>query len=466
MNYYLAIDIGASSGRHILCHLENGKLVLEEIYRFKNGYIEKNGKLCWDIGNLKDSVINGIKKCKEIGKIPVSVGIDTWAVDFVLLDGEKDIIGDAVSYRDSRTGGMDEITEKVISFEELYSITGIQKQIFNTIYQLTALNKESPNQMAAAEYFLMIPDYLNYILTGKAANEYTNASSTALVNAKNKTWDMELIRKLGFKESLFGKLMLAGETLGGFSDEIRKIVGFNCNVVLPATHDTGSAFLSIPAKNDNSVYISSGTWSLIGVENKEPITSKESMEANFTNEGGYNYRYRYLKNIMGLWMIQSIKKELNDEYSFAELEQMAKDCAHYSCIVDVSDDRFLAPKSMISEVKAACMELSGSQPETIGEIMQCVYLSLSRSYKNAIDELSRLTGKSYTAVNIVGGGSKDRYLNMLTARETGLPVYAGPTEGTALGNLMVQMIASGEFADLNQAREAVRNSFDIKEYKI
>lgn len=254
-------------------------------------------------------------------------------------------------------------------------------------------------------------------------------------------------------------------------------VGFDCDVLLPATHDTGSAFLAVPARDENAVYISSGTWSLLGVENESPITGEASMLANFTNEGGYRYRYRYLKNIMGLWMIQSIRRELNGvsyvegskktaaqrQWSYAELEAEARGCADFTSRVDVNDSSFLAPESMTDAVKQFCVQTGQSVPQTVGELMQCVYASLAAGYAGAVRELSALTGKVYTSINIVGGGSKDGYLNELTARTTGLPVFAGPTEGTALGNLMAQFIAAGEFDDLEAARAAIRQSFDIKE---
>ena len=309
--YYLAIDIGASSGRHILGHVENGKILLEEVFRFDNRQIHQNGHDCWDMDNLWSGILNGLKACKKAGKIPEAVGIDTWAVDCVLLDADGNLIGDAVAYRDSRTDGADKIVESVISPAELYARTGIQKQMFNTIYQLTALRREHPEQLEKAASLLMIPDYFHFLLTGVKKQEYTNATSTNLVNARAKTWDTDIIRKLGFPEKLFGELSMPGTVVGELTPEIQKQIGFNATVILPATHDTGSAFLAVPAKDDNAVYLSSGTWSLLGVENSEPVTTEDSRLQNFTNEGGAWYRFRYLKNIMGLWMIQSIRRELN-----------------------------------------------------------------------------------------------------------------------------------------------------------
>ena len=479
--YYLAIDIGASSGRHILGHVEDGKIVLEEMYRFDNKQVHRNGHDCWDMNNLWSGILGGLKACKDAGKIPETVGIDTWAVDFVLLDADGGLIGDAVAYRDSRTDGADKIVESVVSPAELYARTGIQKQMFNTVYQLAALRREHPEQLAQAASLLMIPDYFNFLLTGVKKQEYTNATSTNLVNARAKTWDMELIEKLGFPAKLFGELSMPGTVVGELSPEIQTQIGYNATVILPATHDTGSAFLAVPAKDDNAAYLSSGTWSLLGVENSEPVTSEDSRLQNFTNEGGAWYRFRYLKNIMGLWMIQSIRRELNGtayvagrvskyadgkQWSFPDLIDAAKGARDFTSTVDVNDDSFLAPESMIDAVKQFCEKSGQAVPETVGEIMQCVYLSLSMCYAEAVKTLMRLTGKTYTSINIVGGGCQDMYLNEMTAVTTGLPVYAGPVEGTAIGNLIVQMISGGEFESLQQARDAVRESFEIREVSV
>ncbi len=455
--YHLAIDIGASSGRHILGWEEDGKIILEEVYRFPNGAEYRNGHLCWDVDQLFREIIAGLKVCKNIGKIPTTMGIDTWAVDFVLLDKDGNRMGDAVAYRDSRTEGMDKQVEERISFADLYSRTGIQKQPFNTIYQLASLGKN----LEKADKLMMIPDYFHYLLTGVQKFEYTNASSTGLLNAEKKTWDEDLLKLLGYPRHLFPELSMPGSVVGTFADAIRQEVGFDCTVVLPATHDTGSAFMAVPAKNDTSVYLSSGTWSLLGVENTAPITTEESMKANFTNEGGYEYRYRYLKNIVGLWMIQSIRKE-NEGYSFQALIDMAEE-AEFETIIDVNDDDFLAPESMTEAVKEYCVSHSLKVPETLGQLLKCVYRSLAVCYRDAIGELEALTGKKYTAIHIVGGGSNAEYLNRLTAEETGLPVYAGPAEGTALGNIMAQMIHAGTFSSLEEARAAIYNSFEIKE---
>ncbi len=478
--YYLAIDIGASSGRHILGSVENGKIVLEEVFRFDNKQVHKNGHDCWDMDNLRSGILGGLKACKELGKIPKTVGIDTWGVDYVLLDENDKPVGDAVAYRDSRTAGMDAVVEQAIPAELLYEKTGIQKQLFNTIYQLAALKNEHPEQLEKAKSLLMIPDYFNFLLTGVKKQEYTNATTSNLVNAKEKKWDREIIERLGLPQGLFGELAMPGTVVGEFTEAIREEVGYSATVILPATHDTGSAFLAVPAKDDNAAYLSSGTWSLLGVENAEPITTEESRLENFTNEGGAWYRFRYLKNIMGLWMIQSIRRELNGtayvagrtskyadgkQWSFPDLIEAAKGAAGFISVVDANDDSFLAPESMIDAIKAYCEKTGQAVPETVGEIMQCVYRSLAKLYREAVQGLSAITGKTYTSLNIVGGGCQDMYLNQLTANATGLTVYAGPVEGTAIGNLVVQFIAAGEFEDLQSTRNAIKESFAIKEVK-
>ena len=471
MKNYLAIDIGASSGRHIIGTVQDGKIVLEEVYRFENSQVRKNGHDCWDLEKLVASVKAGIDAA--IAKTQIeSIGIDTWGVDFVLLDKDLNLCSDSVAYRDKRTAGADtEIEAQVLSFADLYARVGIQKTSFNTIYQLWALKKEHPEQLEKAAHFLTVPEYLNFALTGNVMHEYTDSSTTALLDAAKKDWDFDLIEKLGLPKRIFGKLEMPGATVGLYK---------GVKVVLPALHDTGSAYLAVPARDDKAVYLSSGTWSLLGVENTDPITTQAACTANFTNEGGAWGRYRFLKNIMGLWMIQSIRRELNGvsyvegkdaetsrkaltaladyeaghKYSFAELEMSARGANSYQVTVDVNEQRFMNPDSMIAEVLSAAAE-EGTPPATVGELMQCVYKSLAECYADAITNLSEITGKTYTSINIVGGGCQDKYLNALTADATGLEVFAGPVEGTAIGNLIVQMISAGDFADLAAARAAI-----------
>ena len=460
--YHLAIDIGASNGRHILGSLEDGIIHLEEVHRFPNGMIKTGEGLCWDTEAIHKQILTGLKKCARLGKVPMSVGIDTWGVDFVLLDRKLDRIGAAVAYRDKRTEGMDMAVDECISHAEQYTRTGIQKMIINTIYQLMALKTKTPHILDKAAHLLMMPDYLHYKLSGVLKTEYTEATTTGLVGAASKTWDDEIITRCGFPGRIFGEIAPAGTILGGLTDEIRKETGFDCTVTLPPTHDTASAFLAVPAKSDDSIYISSGTWSLMGVELPKPITSEASRAANFSNEGGYEYRYRYLKNIVGLWLLQSVQRETGEGISFKDMADLAR-LSDYDGIFDVNEERFLAPDSMVTVVREACRENEQTEPQSPGDLTRCICRSLASSYAKTMEELQTLTGKRYKSINIIGGGSENAYLNELTAAACGLPVFAGPAEATALGNIASQMITYGKLTNLEEARKAIRRSFDIRE---
>lgn len=463
--YYLAIDFGASSGRHILGHLENGEMKLEEVYRFENNVAEKNGHLCWDYDHLWSEVLAGLRHCREIGKVPTYMGIDTWGVDFVLLDGVDQIIGDTVAYRDSRTEGMADVVHKVIDGEELFRRTGVVYQPFNTVYQLVALREQNPEYLAAAKNILMVPAYFNFRLTGEKMNEYTMASTSQMVDAETRNWDYELLGRLQLPGDIFERLHMPGETVGNFTREVQEAVGFDCTVILPACHDTASAVVAVPCEEESFAYISSGTWSLFGTELAEANTLRESYEAGFTNEGGYEGRYRFLKNIMGLWMIQSARREWKAEgksYSFAELCDEARKCDDFPSRVPVEDNRFLAPAHMITEVQNACRESGQKVPETVGEVSAVIYHSLADCYARAMAQMESITGKHFAELCIVGGGSQADYLNELSAKATGRTVLAGPSEATAIGNLAVQMIAAGDLSNLLDARRVIKKSFAVK----
>ena len=454
MTYHLAIDIGASSGRHILGYIENGKLHLEEIHRFENYITNQNGTLVWDIEHLVNEVKKGIAKCKEVGKIPCTVAIDTWGVDYVLLDESKQEIMPAVSYRDSRTNRVINKVESIISAEELYLKTGIQKQNFNTIYQLYA--DKLSGRLEDAKHFLMIPAYLSYKLTGIIKNEYTNATTTGMVNADTKQWDYEIIDKLSLPKHLFGTLDTPCTVIGNFTKEMQDYAGFDSTVIFAPSHDTASAVCACPI-DDNSVYISSGTWSLIGVESLNPIVNEKSMAANFANEGGIDYRFRFLKNYMGMWLFQNVKKNLNNEFSYDDMMRLAMQSKRFE-MIDTNAPDFLAPENMINAIRSYLK----NESIPIEVVINSVYHSLAQSYKNAIDEIEKLAGKTIDNIFIVGGGSKDTYLNELTAQYTGKKVVTGLSEATATGNLLSQIMFDKKIS-LAQARELVRNSFDIKE---
>ncbi len=464
MKSYLAIDIGASSGRHIVPWLQDGKIVTREVYRFPNGAQMKNGHLCWDIDALEQNVVAGLKAAKAQGYTPESIGIDTWAVDFVLLDRNGKRLGGAVAYRDSRTAGMDAELEKALPFSEHFGLCGIAKQPFNTVYQMMAVLREHPEYAQEADDFLMMPEYLSFLLTGKKAHEWTNCSTGALCSAASGDWSQAILDAAGIPDKWFHTPMVKpGTLLGPLTDEIAAQVGYKANVILPATHDTGSAYMAVPARDDGAAFLSSGTWSLLGTELPMPVTSKAALAAGFTNEGGYNGTTRFLKNIMGMWMLQCIHKEIEKIHTFAEMAQMAANST-YPAYIDAADNRFLAPQSMLEEVKAALRDAHAPQPESLADILRAVTMGLAVCYDTSIKEMSAITGKTFTSINIVGGGSKNVVLNQMTADVTGLPVYAGPTEGTALGNLAAQMIADGTFANLAAFRKALAVSFEIREY--
>lgn len=452
--YYLAIDIGASSGRHILGSVENGKLVLNEIYRFENGLNDENGTLVWDIDKLFAEVKAGIAKCKELGITPETVSIDTWGVDYVLLDRELKEILPAVSYRDSRTEKSAKAVLDIVSQKELYAKTGIQRQNYNTVYQLYA-DKQS-GKLDKAEHFLMIPEYLSFKLTGVIKREYTNASTTNLVNAQSKTWDFEIVEKLGLPAKIFEPLNMPGTVVGELKPDIAEEIGFNTTVVLCPSHDTASAVAACPINNE-SVYISSGTWSLIGTESDYPVLSDEALEANFTNEGGIEYKFRFLKNIMGMWLFQNIRKNIEKKLSYDEMMHLAEQST-FCELVDPNDSRFLAPDNMVDAVREAL----GKPELPLADVLSCVYNSLAHSYKRAIEEIEHISGKRINFVNIVGGGSRDMYLNRLTSEVTGKKVYIGLMEATATGNLMSQIMYKNNMT-LDEARNLIKNTFNVKE---
>ncbi len=458
VTYYLAVDIGASSGRHMLGWMENDKLCLEEVYRFPNGALEKDGALCWDNEALYSHLIAGLKACRDNGKIPSYMAIDTWGVDYALLDHKGALIGSLTAYRDDRTAGMDTQVRCFVSDEELYKRTGIQKLSFNTVYQLMAHKLQKPDELARAKTFLMVPDYLNYLLTGKMALEYTDASTTALLDVRSGDWDRELLTILGYPEDIFPPISKPGTILGGLKQDIVREIGFDLEVIMSPSHDTASAVLALPTEREDAAYLSSGTWSLMGVERIEPANDEDSRRSNFTNEGGYNMRYRYLKNIMGLWMIQSVRRELGGQYGFGELSAMARAFGEPECRVNVNDDAFLAPQSMMQAIETVC----GKKME-LPELLAVIYYSLAEAYRDTLNDLEERTGRKLGALYIIGGGSQDTYLNELTAKISGRQVFTGVIEATATGNLLCQMIATGVFVDRSEAREAVARSFDVKQ---
>ncbi len=462
--YHLAVDLGASSGRLILGGLENGRIVLEEVYRFENNVVRRDGHLCWDYDRLFTQIVNGLRHCRDIGKIPATMAIDTWGVDYALLDEKDRLLGETYAYRDSRTVGIPEEFFKVMSEEELYERTGCRAQSINTLFQLYETYRREPELAARTKTFLMLPEYLNFLLTGVKMNEYTNATTTNMVNCQTGTWDEKVLDLIGFPKEAFGPLHQPCREVGLLKEEIVEKVGFSCRVILAASHDTASAVLAVPTTKDNIVYISSGTWSILGTELYRANTSKEGMAAGFTNEGGCGGRIRYVRNINGMWFVQSVRRELDKKYSFGQLADMAAESENFPSVVDVNDPRFLAPESMIAEIKEYCRDSGQPVPSTVGEIMRAIYAGLSTAYADSVKLLSQITGQTIECIHIVGGGSKDDYLDNLTAQACGIPVLTGPTECSVLGNILAQMICEGVFTDITGARRAVAESFELKTY--
>lgn len=450
--FFLAIDIGASSGRHILANIENGKIKYEEIYRFENGYKEQDGTLIWDVEQLFENVKNGIKKCKEIGKTPQTIAIDTWGVDYVLLDANKKEILPCVCYRDSRTAMVVDEVDGICP--DLYARTGIQKQSFNSIYQLYC--DKLSGKIDKARHFLMMPEYLSFKLTGEIKNEYTNATTTNLINAQTNTWDEEILGRLGIDKGLFKPLCMPSEKIGDFSDEIKAEIGFDSSVLFCPSHDTASAVLACPIEK-NGVYISSGTWSLMGCESFKPCLSDAAKRANFTNEGGIEHRYRFLKNIMGMWLFQGIRKSLEKKYTYDEMMNMAKK-SNYTKTFDPNDARLTAPNCMLGAIRE-CL----GEDASVEDCLKATYLSLAEAYKKTVEEIEFIAGTKCTNIAVVGGGSRDKYLNRLIKEYTKKKVYAGPTEATAIGNILSQIMYCDKNMTVEKARELVKKSFDIRE---
>ena len=425
MKYYLAIDIGASSGRHIIGWKNGDEIQTKEVYRFPNGVTRRDGHLVWDIECLYNSVLAGIRAAfKNYPKIE-SLSVDTWGVDYVLLNGDKELYP-VFAYRDSRTEAVISKVHEMIPFSELYSRVGCQFQPFNSIYQL--YDDKINGRLDRATDILMIPEYLMWKLCGVKAREYTNATTTGMVNGE---FDMEIVRRLGYSKHLFPQLSQPKTVLGDLLPEISRMVGGNCKVVLCATHDTGSAVEGIPM-SENNPYISSGTWSLLGVKTPKPITDEGSKKANYSNEGGVGYN-RYQKNIMGMWIVNELQRELCPDTPFPEIVKMAEESS-CEATLDANSPALLAPKSMKAAFDSLTNGLDGA-----ADYFRCAYRSLALSYKQAIDELEANTGTKYDKLYIVGGGAKNELLNRLTEEATGKKVVALPIEATAIGNLKIQM---------------------------
>lgn len=460
---YIAVDIGASSGRLIAGTYRHQKIEIKEIHRFKNGFTKRDGHDRWDIGRLIEEIFTGLEKAKKMGIEACMLGIDTWAVDYVLVDKNGDRLQDPVSYRDPRTAGAIEALTSKYSKEFIYKKTGIQFLELNTLYQLYA---EDKNLLEKADKILLIPDYIGYVLTGKAVSEVTNSSTTQMLNLRDKLFDKDLLSHVHVSADKFAKLADAGTILGEIKPEwYQKYDLPACQVVTVATHDTASAVLGTPAEGDSWAFLSSGTWSLLGMELNVPVTSEEAFRENYTNEWGAYGTYRFLKNIMGMWIIQEIARHYDYRYTYAEMAEQAGKCKPFAQFVHVNDPRFNNPENMVKEIQDYCRETGQAVPESIGELTNCIYSSLALCYAVELEKLAAITGRPIDRLYIVGGGSNVSLLNQLTANLANVKVSAGPQEATAIGNLLVQMIAKGDIRDIREGRKIVRQSFAIKSYK-
>lgn len=461
MKYVLAIDIGASSGRHIVGGLNDGKIEIREIHRFENNAVKKGKYLVWQVDYLFGEIKAGIKKCHDMGIHPESVAFDTWGVDYVLLDEEGCEIGDAISYRDMRTESMMEEVFKDIPRERIYSKTGIQFMQLNTIFQLAAQMKEDESVLGKAKTLLTIPDYLGYLLSGEKYNEYTEASTTQLLNAKKCDWDRELISEIGVNPDIFLKITSPGTIVGKVKEEISPQ---EMKLIAAGSHDTASAVASVPTKQKDFLYISSGTWALMGVEANAPSLTLDTMEANFTNEGGVYGTIRLLKNITGMWIIQQVRIAQDKEYGFGEYVALAEQETPFRSVINPDDISFYSPENMVDEIQEFCRRTDQPVPQTPGEIARCVFDSMALAYKRTLLDLERICKKTFSDIHIIGGGCQNLLVNQITADVTGKKVVAGPIEATAIGNILVQFITLGDIKDIKQGRQIVGESFNAVEY--
>ncbi len=468
MKKVLAFDFGASSGRAMLASYAGGRIELSEVHRFSNDPVEMNGVLYWDLPRLWFEVRQGIQKAAAAGGFD-SIGIDTWGVDFGLLGQDGQLLANPVHYRDRRTEGVPEEVFSLISKEALYQETGTQFMRFNTLYQLYYLKKEKPWLLDNAETMLMMPDLFAWLLTGEKRSEFTIASTSNLLDPEGRCWDQTLFEKLGLPARLLPPMIMPGEQYGLLRDELCEELSCpQVPVIAVAAHDTASAVVSTPAAKRDFAYISCGTWSLFGTENPAPVRTNASAAANFTNEGGFGGSIRFLKNIMGLWLIQEARRQWireGCELSYADLERAALAAEPFGPFINVDDPVFETPGNLPRRVREYCRKTGQRAPETQGEVMRCIYESLAMKYRLTLRQLQKLTGRQYEALHVLGGGIKDRLLCQMAADACRVQVLAGPAEATATGNAAVQLISLGELPGLWEAREAVARSTSLKTYE-
>lgn len=468
MKRVLAFDFGASSGRAILGIFDGEKIELQEVHRFSNDPVKINGTVYWDVQRLFFEIKQGILKAKEAGGFD-SIGIDTWGVDFGLLRKDGTLVENPVHYRDARNDGMVEKATKYMSKERMYDITGIQFMDFNTIFQLLSLKENRPYILEEADKLLFMPDLLNYMLSGVKSTEFSIATTSQMVDLKTNNWSEEILDTFGIDKNLLTDIAPTGAVIGQLSDEICEELGVTkADIVSVAAHDTQSAITATPCEYDDFAFISCGTWSLFGTEVKEPIINEASKKLNVTNEGGYDYTTAFLKNICGLWLIQESRRQWireGKEYSYAELEKLALECEPFKCFIDPDATEFAPMGNLPRRVKEYCEKTGQYVPQTVGEIIRCIYESLALKYRYTFDGIKECTGKDYDRIHVMGGGTKDKLLLQMTAQSCNVNVYGGPIEATALGNVAIQLMSTGAIKDIKEARKIIAKGENLKLYE-
>lgn len=468
MKKVLAFDFGASSGRAIIGSFDGEKISLKEVHRFTNDPVELGGTLYWDVLRLFYEIKQGIVKAKIAGGFD-SIGIDTWGVDFGLIDKNGRLLENPIHYRDKRTAGLVEESFKTVSRQKMYDITGIQFMELNTLFQLISLKKQRPEMLERADKMLFMPDLFAYFLTGKMCSEYSIASTSQLIDINTRTWSKELLDSFGIKESLFAPLTEPGTVLGNLSESICEECGVkNVPVISVCGHDTQSAITAVPCESGDFAFLSSGTWSLFGTELSAPIVNETSLKINITNEGGFGGTTGFLKNIIGLWLIQESRRQWQREgkdYSYADLEKLALSEKPFKCFIDPDAPEFVPQGNIPERVREFCKKTGQYVPESVGEIMRCIYESLAMKYRLTFEKLCECTGKNYPVIHVIGGGTKDGLLCRMTASSCGKTVKAGPIEATVMGNVAVQLMSDGTIGSISEARRAVAASEGLKTYE-
>lgn len=469
MSNFLAFDLGASSGRAILGTLKDKKISLKEVHRFNNGMLHIHGNFYWNVFSLFNELKEGLSKCcKEFNICPESVGVDTWGVDFGLLDSSGKLLGIPYAYRDHRNISAMEEVFSLIPKDEIYRLTGIAMWPFNSLYQLFAWKREQGDVLDIARNLLFMPDIFNWMFTGIKSTDYTFASTSQLINAYTRTWEPELFDKLGLPREIMNEIIEPGTIIGKLTPDLAEQVNIkDLSVVAVGSHDTASAIVSVPAEGDNWAYISSGTWSLMGIESEVPVISDKTLNYNLTNEGGVGKRIRLLKNIMGLWLLQECRRIWSDSgnaFTYNELVKMAREAEPFQSIIDPDWMKFYNPDDMTEEIRAFCKMTGQPEPTGHGQFVRIILEGLALKYRLVLDQLREVSGRSLEKIHIIGGGTQNELLSQFTANATGVPVITGPAEATAAGNLMVQAMAKGYVGDLDGIRSVIRNSFDLKTY--